>query len=191
MAYTKEFLNSLMDSQRTIPETLFGEYNSPTSMSTMCSLTLDNDDDLHDDLVTCIRKYNGFSFDPAFHNAEKQEGSLIDHSLLKSTDSMTYTGHKFEHRKVATTTWVEVSLGEDIHEVEVTSYGYEYMSDLVEGESPPILHDPHMHHGVLYTPDHPMLRQNYEDIKYWDVDVVDITTISHVHGQQEGEPEGL
>ena len=124
-------------------------------MSTVCGLSLDEDDDLHDDLVARIRRYNGFAFDPAFHDAEKPEGSLVDHSLLKSTDSTTYTGHEFEHRKVAMTTWVEVSLGEDIHEVEVTSYGYEYMSNLAEGKSLPILHDPHMHHGVSYMPDHP------------------------------------
>ena len=94
-SFMTKLLYSLMGSLCAIPETLFGEYDSPTSMSTMCGLTLDKDDDLHDDLVACIRKYNGFSFDPAFHDTEKPEGSLIAHSLLKSTDSMTYTGQYF------------------------------------------------------------------------------------------------
>ena len=160
-------------------------------MSTVCGLSLDKDDDLHDDLVARIRKYNGFAFDPAFHDAEKPEGSLVDHSLLKSTDSTTYTGHKFEHQKVPTTTWVEVSIGEEIRGVEVTSYGYKYMSDLAEGESPPILHDPHMQPGISYMPDHPTSRWCYEDIEYQNLDIADIAMISHVHGRQEGEPDGL
>ena len=169
----------------------FGDYDSPTLMSTVCGLLFDEDNDLHNDLVARIHKYNGFSFDPTFHDIEMLEGSLVNHSLLKSTDSTTYTGHEFKYRKVATTSWVKVLLGEDIYKVEVTSYGYEYMSNLMEGELLPILHDPHMHHRVSYTPDHPTSQQNYEDIKYQDVDVVDIATISPVHGRQEGEPEGV
>ena len=157
-SFTMELLYSLMGSLRAIPKTPFGEYDSPTSMSIMCGLTLDEDDDLHDNLVARIHKYNGFSFDPAFHDTEKPEGSLVNHSLLKSTDSTTYTGHEFEHRKIATTTWVEVSLGGETHGVKVTLYGYEYMSQLAKGESPSVLHDPHIHPGMSYVPDQPASR---------------------------------
>jgi hypothetical protein len=59
---------------------------------------------------------------------------------------------------------VEITLGNEAFEVEVTTYGYEYMSELREGESTPILHDPVMHSGVSYSPEHPTSRQNYEDV---------------------------
>ena len=174
-----------------VPETPYGVYDSPTMMLTMCSLSLDEDDDLHDDLIARIHKYKGFDFDPALHNPEKSVGSLLDHTLLKSTDSTTYTGHEFEHRKFPMTAWVEVSLGAEVCEVEVTSYGYEYMSGLAEGEQPPVLHNPNMNPGLSYSADHPDSRLNYDGVKYQDIEPGEIATIGHVHGRREGEPEGL
>ena len=65
------------------------------------------------------------------------------------------------------------------------------MSGLAEGESPPVLHDLHMHPGMSYMPDHPTSRQCYKDVEYHHVNVRTIATISHIHRWQEGEPEGL
>lgn len=100
-------------------------------------------------------------------------------------------GHEFENRNSLSWTWVEVTLGDDIRQVEIKSYGYEYMADLCKGEPPSVLHDPDMHLGVSYSPNHPTSRQSYEDVLYSDVDLQDVQTISHVHGRQEGKPEGL
>jgi hypothetical protein len=147
-----------MSSLCRIPDAPFGSYDSPTSMSMVSCLGLDEDDNEHDELVACICRYNGFSFDPAFFDPDKKTGSLFNHSLMKSTDSMTYTGHEFENRNSLSWTWVEVTLGDEIRQVEIKSYGYEYMTDLHEGESPPVLHDPDMHLGVSYSPNHPTSR---------------------------------
>jgi len=129
-ACSSELLSSLMTTLRTVPQTPYGEYDMPTSMNTICRIQLDKDDDEHDSLVGRIRRYNGFSFDPAFFDPEQKQGSLLDHSLLKSTDSMTYTGHKLEDRKVPYRSWVEVKLGDDVFKTEITSYGYEFMTSL-------------------------------------------------------------
>jgi hypothetical protein len=185
--FSTELFSSLMETLRPLPEAVYGTYDTPTSMSTICGIELDEDDEEHDALVARIRKYNGFAFDPAFFDPERREGSLVDHSLLKSTDSTTYTGHEFEDRHTPYSFWTEVSLCDDVFKVEVTSYGYEYMTDLVDGEFPPVPHDPDMHPGISYSPDHPTSRR-----KYVDVDPSGrIATISHIHGRQEGEPDGI
>lgn len=189
--FASELLTSLMSTIGSIPETAFGVFDSPTSMSTVCRVDIDEDDCEHDELVARIHRYSGFAFDPAFHNPENKHSSLIDHMLLKSTDSMTYTGHEFEHHNVKSWMWSEVSLGNEVCEVEIVSYGSEYMAGLREGVSPPVAHDPHMHPGVSYTPEHPMSRCDYDDIDYKHVRASNIATISHIHGRQEGEPEGL
>jgi len=59
------------------------------------------------------------------------------------------------------------------------------MTSLREGELPPVPHDPHMHSGISYCPEHPTLRQVYEDVDKEGP----IATISHSHGLQEGELE--
>jgi len=107
-------------------------------------LELDEDDDQNGSTVADIRKYRGFNFDPAWWNEEHVEGTLLTFSLLKSTDSTTYTGHEFENRHVPMTSWAEVALGDEVFNVEVVSYGYEYMTSLREGESPPFDHDQSM-----------------------------------------------
>ena len=43
-----------------------------------------------------------------------------------------------------TTAWTEVALGDEVFNVEVVSYGYEYMTSIQEGESPPFDHDQSM-----------------------------------------------
>lgn len=152
-------------------------------MSTICNLDLDEDDDEYDDLIRRIRKYQGFTFDPAFYNPEKRAGSLLDHMLIKSMDSTTYTGHEFKNRNVPYPTLVEVSLGNETFEIEVVTYGYEYMTGLRKGEPEPVLHDPYMHPGVSYSPEHPTSRCNYEDVDK----LGNVHMITHRHGQQEGE----
>jgi hypothetical protein len=178
---------SLMSAFRPIPQAPFGTYNSPTSMSSICNLDLDENDDEHDDLIRRIRKYNGFDFDPAFYNPEKRVGSLLDHTLIKSTDSTTYTGHEFEDRNVPYPALIEVTLGDETFEIEVVTYRYEYMSGLREGESSPTLHDPDMHPGVSYSRKHPTSRRNYEDVEK----LGNIRTITHIRGRQEGEPKDI
>jgi hypothetical protein len=187
IAASSRLLPSLMSALRSTPDAPFGTYDSPSSMSAMCGIGLDDDDDEHDELVARIRRYNGFAFDPAFYNPDKRTGSLIDHTLLKSTDSTTYTGHEFEDRNVPRSTWVGVGLGEEVFEVEVTTYGYEYMTGLREGESLPETHDPYMHPGVSYSPGHPTSRRGYEDVD----ENGEVRTISHIHGRREGEPVGI
>jgi hypothetical protein len=172
--FTTDLLCSLMSTLHPIPEAPFGSYGSPTSMSTIYHLRLEDDNDIHDELVAHICHYNGFSFNPAFFDPDKKTGSLVDHSLMKSTDLTTYTGHEFENRNSLSWTWVEVTLGDEICQVEIKTYGYKFMTELCDGESPPILHDPVMHPGVSYLPDHPTSRRNYNDVPYGDVDMLTI-----------------
>jgi hypothetical protein len=191
VSFTAELFPLLMGIERVVPETPYGVYDSPTAMSTLCGLDLDEDDALHDNLVARIRNYEGLDFNPAFHRPDKPEGSLLDHTLLKSTDSTTYTGHEFERRRSPSTTWVEVSLGEEVYEVEITSYGYEYLSGLAKGKHAPTLHNPCMHPGQSHSTNHLDSRLNYDDVEYRGIEPEVIATIGHVHGRQEGEPEGL
>jgi hypothetical protein len=111
----------------------------------------------------------------------------LDHTLLKSTDSTTYTGHEFEHRKVPNPAQVEVMLDEETFEIEVIAYGYEYMAEIKDGEPQPLLHDPYMHPGASYWSNHPMSRRGYEDVDR----LGNIQTVTHEHERQEGEPEGI
>lgn len=175
-------------SMRCTPVTPFGEYETSTVMATISILELDEEDDQHDAEIASIRKYRGFDFDPAWWNYDKTEGTLLTFSLLKSTDSTTYTGHEFEHCHVPTRKWVEIALGNETFNVEVVSYGYEYMTGLRTGESHPQDHDLTMLHYRSYSAQHPTARMGYEDVALKDES--DIATISHVHGRKEGEQLG-
>ena len=189
--FSMELCSSLMASICCIPDAPFGTYDSPTSMRTVCVMETNENNVWHDDTVREIQQYDRVSFDPAFHDCKRVVGSLFDHSLLKSTDLLTYTGHKFEYRNAPSWTWVEVELGGEICQLEVKSCGYEYMTGLKEGELPPLEHDPYMHPGMSCSLDRPSSQHNYSLIKHENVDEATIRMISHTHGKQEGEPEGL
>jgi hypothetical protein len=177
----------MMPIPRSTPDTPYGTYDTHTSMSTISGIGLDEDNVEHNDLVAQIQRYNGFAFNPAYYDPNKRTGSLIDHTLLKSTDYTTYTGHEFEDRNMPWTTWTQVHLGDESFEVEITSYGYEYMSSLREGESPPDLHKTWMYSGVSYSCGHLTSRVRYEDVNAKG----EIKTISHICGHQESEPKGI
>ena len=187
--FSTRVLETLQSIMRPMPRTPCGEYKTSTCMSAISILELDEDDDQNDPMVAKIRKYKGFDFEPARWDEDEVEGTLLTYSLLKSTDSTTYTGHEFEYRNVPTTTWVEVTLGEEMFSVEVTSYGYEYMTNLREGESLPFDHDQGMLHYVSYLAQFPTSRMKYEDVRL--TSPRDIATISHEHGQKEGECPGI
>ena len=133
-------------------------------MAAISVLELDEDDDLNDSTVAKIHKYQGFSFGPAQWDIENEEGTLLTYSLLKLTDSTTYTGHEFEYRNAPMMTWVDVFLGGETFSIEVTLYGYKYMTDLWEGESPPFDHDQGMLHYVSYSVQFPTSQMKYGDV---------------------------
>jgi hypothetical protein len=57
-------------------------------------------------------------------------------SLLKSTDSLSYTGHEFENWHTPSSALYEFLFGEELVELEATTYGYEYKFGLREGAPP-------------------------------------------------------
>jgi hypothetical protein len=156
-------------------------------MSTVSSFQFDEEDDIHDANVAAIKQYNGFGFDPSRLDLAQVKGNLLMWSLLKSTDSLTYTGHEFENRHTPSTTTVECLLGEESVELEVVTYGYEYMSRLRKGAPPISTFDTICGAGHIDAMERTDTRQNYEDVD----PNGPIACISHAYGTADYESPEL
>jgi len=118
-------------------------------MSTITIPQFDEQDHLHDENVKSIHQYNGLGFDPTLSNLTQRNGSLIVASLLRSTDSLTYTSHEFENRHMPSYETVTVALGGEEFQIEITEYGYKYMLNLQEGAPAPTVFDSKRYSGKI------------------------------------------
>jgi hypothetical protein len=113
---------------RPMPEVPFGDYSSPTTLSTLAVPWINQNDEVQGRAAFVTQHLaklgqNPFSWDP-----KNADGTLLTRSLLSTIDPFYYTGHEFENRKVASFGVVKVLLGEEWFEMEVVTYGYEFMS---------------------------------------------------------------
>jgi hypothetical protein len=96
--YMPSFIEGIMDMLHSNPAIPFGDYVTATTINTLSIPWLDNEDNQHDEQVTWIHEYNGFGYDSSLQDLTSLKCLLITHVLLKGTDTLTYTGHKFENR---------------------------------------------------------------------------------------------
>ena len=186
--YMPSFMEGIVDMLRSSPAVPFGDYATATTIDTLSIPWLDDEDDQHDEQVAQIRNYNGFGFDPSLQDPMKLKGSLLTHVLLKSTDTLTYTGHEFENRRTPAHETVQVCLGDEVLDLEITTYSYEYMSKPRQGAPLPIPHDS-LHTTLNGINPHNRLdtRRGYEDVDPMGY----IACAMHTHGIKDVEsPEG-
>ena len=176
-------LDLIMSSFRPRLRVPYADFGSPTNMSTVSSFQFDEEDHLHNADVGAIYNYNGFGFDPSRLDLAQCKGNLLMWSLLKSTDSLSYTGHEFENRHTPTTTTVEFLLGEELIELETTTYGYEYMSRLCKGAPPVTFVNSYNTAGPIGAQECTDTRRNYEDVD----PKGHIACISHAYGTKDFE----
>lgn len=168
---------------RTKPRAPYGAYKNARCVDNMTILGL---------APPHIRKdfdvgwFSGISYDPAAFDIDRQRGSLIDHSLLKNTDTMTFTGLDFMIRKVPVKITETCRLGDEDVELELTEYRPAYDSSLSEGKPPPCGLDP------IY---HPRTTIHERRDNQTDYDLVDpngyIACIDHGFATKEIEMTGM
>ena len=156
-------------------------------MTTVSCLQFDEEDNLHDPDVGAICDYDGFSFDPSRLDLAQLKGNLLTWLLLKSTDSLSYTGHEFDNCHAPTTASYEFLLGEELVELEVTTYSYEYMSELREGAPPVTSFNSYIGAGPVSAQECTDTRRNYKNV---DPDGY-IACISHAYGTKDFESPEL
>jgi hypothetical protein len=183
----RETFDSMVASRRPRPRVTFGDWVTPSILANINVPRFDDQDFLHDDNTKRIHRYDSRGFDPSYAISTQNKGGLISSSLLRSTDTLTYTGHEFENRKTPTCEIVGISLGEEEFTMEITTYGYEYMTGPIKGES--LLMEPLSETCpggsslcVRYG-----TREDYENVDPAGV----IACISHTYGVKDLEPPEL
>lgn len=182
------FVDSIKDSPQFTRRTPYTPYGSYMTRSIIEDLAIfgsapDNTQEGID-----IDAYDGLNFDPSLVEIFDDEkiGSLLKHSLLKSTDSFSYVGREFELRKIAITSVCTYTLGDELIELETTNYARGFLSDLKSGEQTPTQEWHNAADGIGHHEDRTDHRCGYEDVS---IDT-EVSCLTHAFGvKAEESPE--
>ncbi|RDB28645.1 hypothetical protein Hypma_014867 [Hypsizygus marmoreus] len=174
-------LLSLLSEARRLPITPFGSYMTTSTVEDLAIFSSSPPSPHDPDISSC-----GPGFDPSVRD-ESPRNALLRRSLLRTTDTVSYTGSEFEARKVRFSKTYICRLGNENVSLDFTLYRRAYLSGLKEGHPRPVQEQPEDLWGHLGDMDERL--DNRKDYEHVPPDV-HLTCLTHAFGlKDEDSPE--